>query len=368
MDKITTNNELANYLSNGIQNIIADVISHTFQNPKETAFLLKYRSHSKKAEKTRTSWEEKGQHIPAFLISSITHSCNLFCKGCYARGNGGCHDNNAIPMLSDDEWGNIFLQASDLGIGFHLLAGGEPLLRRDVISKAASIENTIFPIFTNGTMIDDFYLNLFDKHRNLVPILSIEGSEETTDSRRGNGIYQQLINKMDYLHQNNILFGASITVTTENLHEVTSQSFIETLRERGCRLVFFIEYVPIDSKTSHLAFSDKERKELEDVQTNLRNQFNTVLFLSFPGDEKAMGGCLAAGRGFFHINPYGAAEACPFSPYSDCSLKDKTLLEVLRSPFFKRLQEERLVGDEHIGGCALFEKEDTVKLILSELK
>lgn len=360
-------NELTNYLSNGIQAIISDVLSHTFQNPKETAFLLKYRSHSKKAEKTRLSWEEKGQHIPAFLISSITHSCNLFCKGCYARGNGSCHDNNAIPMLSDAEWDSIFQQASDLGIGFHLLAGGEPLLRRDVILKATSIKNTIFPIFTNGTMIDDFYLKLFDKHRNLVPILSVEGSEKTTDSRRGNGIYQQLVHKMDCLYQNQILFGASITVTTENLYEITSSSFIESLQERGCRLVFFIEYVPIDSKTKHLAFSDKERRELEISQANLRNQFDTVLFLSFPGDEDKMGGCLAAGRGFFHINPYGAAEACPFSPYSDCSLKEITLLEAIQSPFFKRLQEERLVGGEHIGGCALFEQEDTVKSILREL-
>ena len=89
-----------------------------------------------------------------------------------------------------------------------------------------------------------------------------------------------------------------------------------------------------------------------------------MIFLSFPGDEKHMGGCLAAGRGFFHINAYGAAEACPFSPYSDRSLREHTLLEVLDSPFFARLQQESLVGGEHDGGCALFQKRAQVQALL----
>ena len=89
-----------------------------------------------------------------------------------------------------------------------------------------------------------------------------------------------------------------------------------------------------------------------------------MMFLSFPGDEKFMGGCLAAGRGFFHINPQGEAEACPFSPYSDRNLKEHSLLEVLRSPFFAKLREAELVGGEHTGGCALFERDDEVRKLL----
>ena len=271
-------------------------------------------------------------------------------------------------MLSAEKWADIFSQASSLGIGFHLLAGGEPLMRRDVIEKAAELDNTIFPIFTNGTMIDETYLQLFDSHRNLVPILSIEGNEVSTDARRGEGIYQQLLHKMKSLHDKKVLFGASITVTTQNIDEVTSQSFISQLHALGCRLVFFIEYVPIDSNTRHLAFGDNERLILADRQSQLRKDFDTILFLSFPGDEHKMGGCLAAGRGFFHINPYGAAEACPFSPYSDTNLQEHTLLEVLDSPLFHQLQKNHLVGGDHVGGCSLFEQEEAVKAILNELK
>ena len=87
--------------------------------------------------------------------------------------------------------------------------------------------------------------------------------------------------------------------------------------------------------------------------------------IAFPGDEKSSGGCLAAGRGFFHINAFGGAEPCPFSPYSDVNVSDTSLQESLQSPFFQKLQQGYLMR-EHTGGCALFEQETQVKMLLKE--
>lgn len=357
-------NQLNDYFSHSIHQIISEVIANTFLNPKETAFLLKVLTYSKTAAQYRSHYEQQGKHIPAFLISSITHTCNLFCTGCYARGNGNCHDENKKPMLSAEAWLNLFNQAKDLGIMFNLLAGGEPLMRYEIIEAASHVHEVIFPIFTNGTLIDEKYIKLFNQKRNLFPIISIEGSQESTDERRGNGVYKKILKVITTLSTHKILFGVSVTVTTENLKEVTDKKFIETLQQLGCRAVLFIEYVPVDPSTQQLAFTEKERLCLEHSQNQLRDEYPSILFLSFPGDENKMGGCLAAGRGFFHINCYGDAEACPFSPYSDCNLQNHSLLEALDSPFFHRLQDHKLVGSEHIGGCALFEKEDQVRELL----
>ena len=65
-------------------------------------------------------------------------------------------------------------------------------------------------------MLNDDYLKLFDENRNLVPILSIEGDEEVTDSRRGKGVYSQLVDSMNLMKKNNIIFGASLTFTKGN--------------------------------------------------------------------------------------------------------------------------------------------------------
>ena len=104
---------------------------------------------------------------------------------------------------------------------------------------------------------------------------------------------------------------------------------------------------------------------------SIRQEYPDMIFLSFPGDEKNSGGCLAAGRGFFHINSHGGAEPCPASPYSDINVKDTSILEALNSNLFTSLRNGNILMDEHEGGCVLFEHKDDVERILlnnSDLK
>ncbi len=357
---------LTEYMSDAIQKIIQDALKASLKNPRESTFLLKYICSQKSAEQKRTSSEQAGVHIPPFLIASITSSCNLFCKGCYARANHSCGEHSEKNELTCREWERIFREAEGLGISFILLAGGEPLIRKDVIEKAAAFQNIIFPIFTNGTMIDDTWVTFFNKNRNLVPIFSIEGNQSQTDDRRGKGIYQTLVKAMDNMNQSGILYGSSVTVTTQNLDTVTSDDFVGALYQKGCKLIFYVEYVPVTDTTNALAPGDIERRILEEKQSMLRQKYTNMIFLSFPGDEKSTGGCLAAGRGFFHINAAGGAEPCPFSPYSDTSLKDGSLIQALQSPLFCRLSKNGMLLSEHDGGCVLFKKEKEVQQLLCE--
>lgn len=356
--------DLTAYLNQGAEQLILDILKATLRNPKEALFIRRYYNGQKEMERRRAALEAQGLHIPMFLIASITNACNLFCKGCYARANGQCGSKSTKPLLDAGQWDDIFSQAGEAGIPFILLAGGEPMMRRDVLKAAAAHENIVFPIFTNGTLIDAPLIKLFDRHRNLVPIVSLEGGEEATDERRGAGAYANVENALDQMSANKLLFGASLTVTTENREEVMSPEFMHTLYQKGCRLAFFIEYVPVTPGTESLAPDDAQRLLIEQSQETLRGLFPGMVFLSFPGDEKYMGGCLAAGRGFFHINAHGAAEPCPFSPYSDASLLDQTLLEVLQSPFFTMVRSLNAEDEGHMGGCALFEKEAQVKALL----
>lgn len=355
---------LQEYLAGGVEVILKDALRSTLKNPKETLFLTRFSKHARKATKTRQEYAESGQNIPAFLIASITSSCNLHCTGCYSWANGACSDEVASNQLSDDAWEDVFAQSRDLGISFIVLAGGEPLLRKDVLLKATKYREILFPVFTNGTMLDDDYLKLFDENRNLVPILSIEGDEETTDSRRGEGVYSKLIDSMESMRKNNIIFGASLTFTKENLSDLLSDEFISKLHDFGCKVVFFIEYVPVGGEAKDIAPGDCEREFLFGKINRLRKDYSDMLFMSFPGDEKTSGGCLAAGRGFFHINSHGGAEPCPASPYSDINVKDATLLEVLESRLFKSLRQEGILMADHDGGCVLFERKEDVERLM----
>lgn len=352
------------YLANGVEVILKDAFKATLKNPKEGLYLAKFAKHARKASEIRREYSKKGQNIPVFLIASITSSCNLHCVGCYSRANNSCSDEAPLNQLSADDWEDIFKQARDIGISFIVLAGGEPMIREDVIKKASKFPEILFPIFTNGTMLNEDYLKLLDKNRNLVPILSIEGDEKLTDSRRGSGVYKQLMDSMETMKKKNIVFGASITFTKGNISSLLSRDYIEKLHDLGCKVVFFIEYVPVNEETVDLAPSDSERELLLSELDELRSDYSDMLFLSFPGDEKESGGCLAAGRGFFHINSHGGAEPCPASPYSDINVCETSLLEALESNLFRSLRDGGLLLDDHEGGCVLFEHKEEVESLL----
>lgn len=353
-------------MNKAIERLIKDTLLAALQNPRESAFLLNYMAAQKRAAKKRDEWENKGIHIPPFLIASITSECNLFCKGCYARENQQGCDHRDQKELSTGEWEKIFTEAQDLGIAFILLAGGEPLLRKDIIRAAAQFPRIIFPVFTNGTMMDQGMVDLFHKKRNLVPVLSLEGKEKDTDTRRGAGVYTVLTKTMERMKNNGIFFAVSITVTKENLETVTEDEFIEQLRLKGCGLVFYVEYVPMDKGAGPAAPDEADRVFFAERLQSLRTSHERMIFLSFPGDESATGGCLAAGRGFFHINAVGAAEPCPFSPFSDSGVKNHLILEALQSPLFRKLSQENFLDIPHEGGCALFGREDEIRALLQK--
>ncbi len=358
--------DIQQYMTEGVERVVADALKATLRNPKESAFMVKFAAASKAASKKRRVAEDNGEHIPPFLIASITSQCNLHCAGCYSRCNEATVDAAPVKQLTGDEWNKVFTEAEDLGISFILLAGGEPMLRRDVIEAAGKHKNILFPIFTNGTYFDEKYFNIMDSNRNLIPIMSIEGKKDVTDARRGAGIYDRLIGNMDECHSRGLIFGASVTVTTENIKEVSSDSFLKELSDRGCKAVIFVEYVPVTEESKELAPGDKDREYLAGEIARLREERPEMVYISFPGDEKSSGGCVAAGRGFFHINSHGGAEPCPFSPYSDVNVKDTSLREAMHSPLFTALRSGDVLLDDHDGGCVLYEKRAQVEALLTK--
>ena len=359
--------DIQSYMTRGVERVIADAVRATLRNPRESAYMARFALVSRAASKKRRKAEDAGEHIPPFLIASITSRCNLHCAGCYSRCNQATTDHEPVKQLTGEEWSEIFDEANDLGVSFILLAGGEPMLRYDVIEAASKRADILFPIFTNGTFMGEKYYELFDRSRNLIPIMSIEGDRKQTDKRRGEGVYDKLINGMDEFKKRGLIFGASVTVTTQNIKEVTSERFLTELSDRGCKAVIFVEFVPVTDDSVELAPGDEEREYLKEKIGLLREEHPEMVFISFPGDEKSSGGCVAAGRGFFHINSHGGAEPCPFSPYSDINVRDTSLKEAMNSRLFRKLRDGGYLLEDHPGGCTLYERRDDVERIMKEI-
>ena len=312
-------------------------------------------------ERRRRKAEAGGVMIPPVMIFSVTRSCNLRCKGCYA----GCRHFGEHRELTLERIRTLYGEASDTGIGIILIAGGEPLMRPEVLEAAAAEKDILFPVFTNGTLMDEQGIALFRRNRNLIPVLSLEGDRQLTDLRRGKGTSDRVEKCMLALQRSRRMFGLSITCTRKNFEEVTHPVWMHEQYAKGCSLFFLVEYVPQSEAEFDLCLTAEQQVALKSRILKLRKQI-PALFLSLPGDEEQYGGCLAAGRGFIHISAEGNLEPCPFAPYSDISIREMSLIDALKSPFLSTIRESHHLLTEARGGCTLWENRQWVEQLLAQ--
>jgi MoaA/NifB/PqqE/SkfB family radical SAM enzyme len=343
---------------------IAGVFGHLLKaavaNPGLALFFARARSRQERSARRREEWRGRGVHVPPLLIASITGRCNLNCAGCYAR----VRRESGKPELSIAEWRNVFAQAQELGVSVVMLAGGEPLVRPEILGATREFPDIIFPLFTNGLLLDDAILGELRAQHQLIPVLSIEGRERETDARRGRGVFDHVLRDARRLSRAGVFFGASLTVTRENFELVTDAGFVESGLDAGCRMFIFVEYTPVETGTEDLVLTKAQKQALVERVYALQEK-KAGVFIVFPGDEEQFGGCLAAGRGFVHVGPDGSLEPCPFAPYSDVSLKTMPLKDALGSKLLQAIRDNHDRLSETRGGCALWAEREWIKSLLA---
>jgi MoaA/NifB/PqqE/SkfB family radical SAM enzyme len=358
------NNEnicLDKYLNKEIRILFKNALKILFKDPTITKFFLQTYKWQKKAAKLRLEWEKRGVHVPPFMIFSITERCNLSCNGCYAQA----FNRKGTAELTPEKLKDIIAQAHELGTSLILIAGGEPLVRKEVINITGCYPDIIFPVFTNGLLIDEEIISVLEKQKNLIPILSIEGNQAETNSRRGEGVYEYVKKIIGKIRGKSIFWGLSLTLKKDNFDLITGEGFVEELINLGCKIFFYISYVPVKHGTEYMCLTGEQEKKISTIMNDYKARY-PALFIAFPGGEEEMGGCLASGRGFVHISAEGDLEPCPFAPYSDTNLKDFTLKDALRSEFLKKIRENHESLKETKGGCALWENRQWVASLLNE--
>ena len=343
-----------------IRRLFRDALRLGFRDPSLGFYLFRTLRQQKKAARVRVALADQGVHVPAFMIASITSRCNLRCQGCYAQA----HHRPAAGEMTGEKLHAVLEEAKELGISIVLLAGGEPLTRPEILDIAGDFPEIVFPLFTNGLLLDEGKAARLRRQRNVIPVLSLEGHAAETDQRRGRGVYDQLLAKMALLRRHGVFFGSSITLTRRNFDTVTSGEFVGELLRAGARLFFFVEYVPVQEGTEGLVLTEDQRVKAQAMLAAYQSRL-PGLFIALPGDEEKYGGCLAAGRGFIHLSPEGRLEPCPFAPFSDVSLQEMSLREALGSEFLRAIRENGHQLTETRGGCALWAKRDWVQSLLS---
>ncbi len=317
----------------------------------------------RKAMRLRSDWKKKGVNVPPIMIASVTRRCNLKCLGCYVKSDKRTKNKPGADEIGGRRWLEIFKEARELGISFVIIAGGEPLLRPELLKVTKKYPEIIFLLFTNGQLMNREIISDIKKQRNLFPAISLEGSETETDIRRGKGVYKEVQKAMKRFKSERIPYGISVTITSKNFDMLTDDIFINELLDKGCKFFFFLEYVPVEENTEYLIINGSRRKRLLDSMAEYQSKYPGI-FITFPGNEEKFGGCLSAGRGFIHVSPEGNLEPCPVAPYSDTNLKNMRLRDALKSDFLRTIRENHDKLSETRNGCALWNNRDWVESII----
>ena len=242
-------------------------------------------------------------NIPWLILMDPTSACNLHCTGCWAAEYG-----NKLN-LSYDELSNVVKQGKELGVYFYMFTGGEPLVRKnDIIKLCKEHHECQFLAFTNGTLVDETFCKEMKKVGNLMLAISLEGSPEVNDLRRGEGVYGKVMHAMDLLKENGLIFGTSICYTSKNYESVISKEFVKLMVDKGCRYAMYFHYMPVGNDASlELLPTPEQRMYIKDRIREIRKLDNGegLFTMDFQNDGEFVGGCIAGGRNYFHINANG---------------------------------------------------------------
>ena len=303
-------------------------------------------------------------NVPWLILMDPTSACNLHCTGCWAAEYG-----NKLN-LTFEEMDNVVKQGKELGVYFYMFTGGEPLVRKaDLIRLCEKHNDCAFLSFTNGTLVDQAFCDELKRIGNLYLAISLEGFSEVNDLRRGNGVFGKVMNAMDLLKQNGLVFGTSICYTSKNCEAVTSEEFVDLMIEKGCRYAMYFHYMPVGNDASlELLPSPEQRTYIKDRIREIRNMTTGkgIFTMDFQNDGEFVGGCIAGGRNYFHINANGDAEPCVFIHYSGANIRTHSLLEILKQPLFMAYHDNQPFNDNHLRPCPMLENPEILQKMVRE--
>lgn len=347
-------NNMYQLIMSVLNDIDKDVLKATFENFFLNANIIGW----PKQEEYRKKYQ---CNIPWAILLDPTSACNLHCTGCWAAEYG-----NKLN-LSFEEIDSIITQGKQLGIYMYIYTGGEPLVRKkDLIALCEKHSDCQFLSFTNATLIDEEFADEMLRIKNFIPAISIEGFEEATDDRRGQGTYQKVIQAMAILKKKHLPFGLSCCYTSQNLDSISSYDFIDQMVEWGAKFVWYFHYMPVGNDAVPALLPNPEQREFMYHRIRDIRATKPIFAMDFQNDGEYVGGCIAGGRRYLHINANGDCDPCVFIHYSDSNIREKTLLECLQSPIFMAYHDGQPFNENHLRLCPMLENPELLRRMVEE--
>lgn len=265
---------------------------------------------------------------------SLTSSCNLRCRYCYAHGG-----DSAITMpwviarcaLKEALRYSVENLRRQFRVTFH--GGGEPTMTWDLLVRATEYAHTLaaqnsmsvmMSIVTNGTLIDDEKAEYFAKRQFRVSV-SIDGLKEIHDyyrpDSRGRGSFDSILIGLRRLTSRKVPFGLRATITQGNIGQM--EDLVRLARETGATKLHL----------EPLSITGRAQVGLEPVEPNafvdfyrraadLARSLNVRLEMASDSMSKVRCRFCSADGSIFCVLPNGSVSSCTRVTHPDDSLAE----------------------------------------------
>ncbi len=295
---------------------------------------------------------KKGEFFPPFLYMSVINSCNLRCQGCWVDVGAKQH------RIEVDAANHTIAQAKAMGNSFFGILGGEPFMHKDLLKIFEANRDVYFQVFTNGHFITDEVAAELRRLGNVTPLISVEGSEIISDTRRGrDGVLNETMKGLETALRHKLLVGVCTSVCRSNIDDLVNEKWVDRLIEMGVMYCWYHIYRPVGPEPNpQLALSSEEQRRVRQFVVDTRVTKPIVVIDAYHDDAgNAM--CPAVTGFSHHIGPWGDIEPCPVIQLATESIHDdRPLAQTFNESKF--LKDFRELTAQTTRGCVIMERPD----------
>lgn len=295
---------------------------------------------------------KKGDFFPPFLYLSVINSCNLRCQGCWVDVGAKQH------RIEVEAANRTIAQAKAMGNSFFGILGGEPFMHKDLLKIFEANRDVYFQVFTNGHFITDEVAARLRELGNVTPLISVEGTEIISDTRRGrDGVLNQTMQGLETALRHKLLVGVCTSVCKSNLDDLVQNAWVDRLIEMGVMYCWYHIYRPVGPEPNpQLALSSEEQKRVRQFVVDTRAT-KPIIVIDAYHDDAGNALCPAATGFTHHVGPWGDLEPCPVIQLAKESIHDdRPLADTFNQSEF--LRDFRELTAENTRGCVIMERPD----------
>jgi MoaA/NifB/PqqE/SkfB family radical SAM enzyme len=296
----------------------------------------------------------RDEHFPPFLFLSIINSCQLRCQGCWVDVE------SPRQMMELDTLNRVVGDAKRRGNSYFGILGGEPFMHPHLLDLLAAHPDCYFQIFTNGQLITDEVARELRRLGNATPLISIEGTAQVSDERRGRAhVLDKTMAGLEACRRHRLVTGVATSVCQTNI-DLVSEAWLRRLIGMGVHYVWFHTYRVIGpSPNPGLALRPDQVVDVRRFVVQMRARLPIIIVDAY-WDDQGQALCPMATGVSHHIGPSGAVEPCPIIQFATENVREgKDLFQLMdRSAF---LRDFRDTAARTTRGCIVLERPDLVR-------